>query len=401
MNVLQTPLPRAAAIPAPPIPAHVVLLVNFIPPYRLPLYQELARRVDRLTILLSTEMESNRSWETDWSGLDVRLQKSWKVNARWRHPSGFEDRNEVHVPWDTYSQLRDLQPDVVLSCELGGRSLLSALHKLSSRDTRLVLWAMVSEHTEQGRGVLRRQLRKALLRHADAVVVNGASGSRYIESFGYDPRRMVQVPYVALPGTFETLPVNRDDQSAHRMLYAGQLIDRKGLIPFLEALKRFALRHPERSIEFDLAGDGPLAETIGNFAAPANLRIRLLGTCNYAELRAHYADAGIFAFPTLADEWGLVVNEALASGMTVLGSRYSQAVEELVDDEVGWTFRPDDPDEIDTALQRVFETSPETLAGMRIAARERVEHLTPAHAADGLARAIKLALESGRQGDAS
>ena len=34
---------------------------------------------------------------------------------------------------------------------------------------------------------------------------------------------------------------------------------------------------------------------------------------SYAELREHYAAAGIVAFPTLADEWGLVVNEALVT----------------------------------------------------------------------------------------
>ena len=51
---------------------------------------------------------------------------------------------------------------------------------------------------------------------------------------------------------------------------------------------------------------------------------------------------GVLVFPTLADEWGLVVNEALAAGVPVLGSLYSQAVEELVrDGENGWTFRPD------------------------------------------------------------
>ena len=394
MSIAQTAFPRAMTAPQRRIPAHVVLLVNFIPPYRLPLYQALAERVDRLTVLLSTEMEGNRSWETDWGGLDVRLQKSWTLKTRWRHPSGFQDRSEVHIPWDTYRQLRSLRPDVVLSCELGGRSLLSVMHKLGSCDTRLVLWAMVSEHTEQGRGLLRRKLRKALLRHADAVVVNGASGSRYIQGYGCDPQRIVEVPYVAGPDTVETLPRARDEAAAHRMLYVGQLIDRKGLMPFMDGLKRFALRHPDRSVEFALAGEGPLAEAIGSYAGPSNLSIELLGACSYSELRTHYADAGIFAFPTLADEWGLVVNEALASGLSVLGSRYSQAVEELVDDGVGWTFRPDTPGEIDSALERALDTPAETLAAMRSAARERVEHLTPAYAADGLASALELALAS-------
>ena len=44
--------------------------------------------------------------------------------------------------------------------------------------------------------------------------------------------------------------------------------------------------------------------------------------------------SGIFVLPTLADEWGLVVNEAMASGLPVLGSVYSQAAHELCGDGI-------------------------------------------------------------------
>jgi hypothetical protein len=86
-----------------------------------------------------------------------------------------------------------------------------------------------------------------------------------------------------------------------------------------------------------------------------------------------YAEAGILAFPTLADEWGLVVNEAMAAGVPVLGSRYSQAVLELVEDaRTGWTFRPDRADECLDAIDRALATPPEDLERMRSACRERV-----------------------------
>ena len=65
-----------------------------------------------------------------------------------------------------------------------------------------------------------------------------------------------------------------------------------------------------------------------------------MATC-HERMAEVYAKASLFAFPTLADEWGVVVNEAMAAGLPVLGSIYSQAVEELVEDGVsGWVFRP-------------------------------------------------------------
>lgn len=402
------------------ISGHVVLLTNFIPPYRVPVYTELARRVERLTILLSTPMESNRSWAPDWGQLDVRLQRTLTIHRPWRHAAGFCDTVRVHVPYDTLSQLRGLRPDVIISAELGFRSAVSALYATLARRTPLVLWATLSDHTEQGRGLGRRLLRSWLLPRADAVVVNGESGARYVERYGVERCRTLRVPYVALPGMFERLPDTRPPGAAHRLLYVGQLVERKGLVPFVAALSKWAADHPERAVVFDLAGSGPVEAELRSLVPPSNLTLNFLGERSYAQLVEAYAAAGILAFPTLADEWGLVVNEAMAAGLPVLGSRYSQAVEELCaecrlslrertsfrgakgdsgacvrpaeSDPTGWTFRPDVPHEMDAAIDRAMSSSVEELDAMRAAARAAVAPLTPQHAVDGLVEAIRAAM---------
>ena len=43
-----------------------------------------------------------------------------------------------------------------------------------------------------------------------------------------------------------------------------------------------------------------------------------------------YRSADLVVFPTLADVWGLVINEALWSGIPVLGSVYAGASRELL-----------------------------------------------------------------------
>jgi glycosyltransferase involved in cell wall biosynthesis len=91
----------------------------------------------------------------------------------------------------------------------------------------------------------------------------------------------------------------------------------------------------------------------------------------------------------LADEWGLVVNEAMASGLPVLGSLYSQAVQELVEDGVtGWTFHPDRADEMYTAVDRALSTGEDRLEEMRVSATTRVEYLTPDYLAERILEAI-------------
>ncbi len=144
------------------LPIHVVALMNFIPPHMRPVIVELARRVTKLTTLVSTVMESNREWRTDWSDLDVREQRCLSVLRRWRHPLVQSDERELHIPWDTAAQLRHLRPDVVLTSELGPRSLLAAWHTAGKGKPALVLDTCLSEHTEVGYGRFRQLIRKWL-----------------------------------------------------------------------------------------------------------------------------------------------------------------------------------------------------------------------------------------------
>ena len=53
----------------------LALLTNFIPPYRLPLFKELANRISSLRIFVSTEMEVYRVWKPDTGGLNVVVQR--------------------------------------------------------------------------------------------------------------------------------------------------------------------------------------------------------------------------------------------------------------------------------------------------------------------------------------
>ena len=368
----------------------VALLTNFIPPYRLPLYKALAALVDDLQVFISTPTESNRPWIPEWEGLNVTVQDNITLRPTWRHPHGFSESLHVHVPYNTLSLLKRYQPDVVISVELGLRTLQAVLYRKWNPKNRIIVWALYSESTEQGRGRLREWLRRWLLPQIDAVVVNGESGARYIRSFGIPSEKIFFAPYTTQISTFDCVSLPRTPSQVYRLLYVGQLVERKGVVPFLSTLSRWAEAHPERSLEFWLVGDGPLRTNLEQLVLPPNISLRFLGNVAYKDLSQIYAQAGILVFPTLADEWGLVVNEAMATGLPVLGSIYSQAVEELVVDGVtGWTFHPDQVDEMYMALDRALSTPIEELDRMRATERDRIQHLTPEFVAERLLQAIR------------
>jgi glycosyltransferase involved in cell wall biosynthesis len=148
-------------------------------------------------------------------------------------------------------------------------------------------------------------------------------------------------------------------------------------------LSKWAGANPGRVIQFVLAGDGPLRNQLERGSVPPNLKLGFLGNVAYRDLPNLYAEAGIFVFPTLADTWGVVVNEALASGLPVLGSVRSQAVEELVEDgRNGWLFQPDKTEQMYNAIDRSLSTSVTTLNTMRRHARATALQLRPDYVAD-------------------
>jgi hypothetical protein len=79
----------------------IALLTNFVPPYRLKLFEALGRRVGRLKIFVSTSMEADRPWTADSGALDIVSQRNITVRGSRKHPSGFSQKLFVHIPYDT------------------------------------------------------------------------------------------------------------------------------------------------------------------------------------------------------------------------------------------------------------------------------------------------------------
>lgn len=374
------------------IDARVVLLTHYIPLYQVRVLQEIAKRVRDFHVLLSTPLEPNRDFEPDWGGLDCRVQKNITLRRRWvDRGSGFQDPLYVHLPYDTLAQLRRLKPDVVLSLELGARSMAAAAYRKVHRRSRLVLCTYMSEHTEQSRGWPRRMIRKPLLRAADAVTYNGPSCKSYLRSCGLSDQRLFHLPYAADDRTMYRGPVHRDETAVrHRFLSVGQLSERKGLLRLVEQLSRYAVEHPQRRIELLLAGEGPLREAIASVSRPANFLLEMPGNVPAETLGNRMAAGGVAILPTLADEWLLVVNEAMQAGLPVIGSCYAQAVDTLVEQGInGWQYDPLLPASLDAVLDQYFQADDARIAAMRVAARQSVANRTPAWAADGAIAAIR------------
>ena len=93
-----------------------------------------------------------------------------------------------------------------------------------------------------------------------------------------------------------------------------------------------------------LIGDGPLRPQLEAQIARLGLAggVRLPGFRQYDELPTYYGLAAAFVLPSVQEQWGLVVNEALAAGLPVLASRTCGCVPDLLSDRPDAVFDPRD-----------------------------------------------------------
>jgi glycosyltransferase involved in cell wall biosynthesis len=147
-----------------------------------------------------------------------------------------------------------------------------------------------------------------------------------------------------------------------------------------------------------LLGDGPLRETLNSQLSTLNLyeHVHLPGFKPYDELPVYYALAKAFVHASTTEQWGLVVNEAIASGLPVIVSERCGCVPELVQGN-GFTFDPTNEHELATRLLKMASLSDSerrrlTDAGYRIAA-----NFAPECFGVGLEQAAELAFSQPRK----
>ena len=180
------------------------------------------------------------------------------------------------------------------------------------------------------------------------------------------------------------------DKSSSPFLFVGRLAAAKNLPLLLEAFGSYRRRGGRRSL--DIVGHGPLESSLRVATAQAGLTelVRFAGFQSYESLPEWYAQASCLILPSASEPWGLVVNEAMASGLPVVISDRCGCVDDLVrDGQNGYIFHAEESESL-TERMLTFETlTEEHLETMGGRSREMIASFSPDTWADAVVRLIK------------
>jgi glycosyltransferase involved in cell wall biosynthesis len=145
-----------------------------------------------------------------------------------------------------------------------------------------------------------------------------------------------------------------------------------------------------------LLGDGGLRPALEAQRRSLGLEacIHMPGFKSYGELPAYYGLADGFVHASLTEQWGLVVNEAMAAGLPVLVSDRCGCVADLVrEGENGFTFSPGDKEAL-VARMTMLATGACNREAMKGASRAIVAKWNVGAFAKGLQQALGMAMSA-------
>ena len=172
---------------------------------------------------------------------------------------------------------------------------------------------------------------------ADAVLL--ISPSRFLAGL---IRRQVKLPIGIIPNGYAPA-VSHNKSKRNLVLVVARLFPRKGVQRFLEAIAGIG-----GDWEYVVAGDGPYLPALKEQAAHLRVSVRFAGFLDEHTLRGYYEEARILVFPSIRENFPMVLLEAMDAGCAVITTD-AEGCAEVVGD-TGFVVKKDNAEQIRTAL---------------------------------------------------
>jgi glycosyltransferase involved in cell wall biosynthesis len=156
-------------------------------------------------------------------------------------------------------------------------------------------------------------------------------------------------------------------------LFAGKLERKKRPLDLLRAIRRLQAMPLSRDVHLLVVGDGELAPEARRMVEEFRLPVSLTGFMNQSQMPSAYVAGDCLVLPSdFGETWGLVVNEAMATGLpAIVSDRVGCSVDLIIEGETGWRFRFGDVNGLAHALATAIERA-DVLPAMGARARALV-----------------------------
>ena len=219
------------------------------------------------------------------------------------------------------------------------------------------------------------KLKQAVMARSDAVTVVSRSMADDIRRMSPPDTDIRVIPMgVDLQHRFSPGPPGRGDS---RLLYAGRLVEKKGVRYLIDAMPFIAKTHPRASLV--IAGDGQERQKLQKRVAEKGLenRVAFLGAVSNESLFALYQKADVVVFPSVVasggdqEGFGRVLVEALGCGCATVVTNLPAMADIVTDGKTGLVVPQKNTEHLAESVIRLL-SDPQLRARLGRAGRQHV-----------------------------
>jgi glycosyltransferase involved in cell wall biosynthesis len=372
----------------------VALLTEIISPYRIPVFNALARQkgIELQVIFLSETDPTQRRWLV----YKDEIEFSYEVLPAWRRRRG---GSHILLNRGLWPALQRFRPDAILCGGYNYPAFWEALAWAKLHSARFVAWIESTSRDQRNPSVVAEFIKRRFVGSCDSFAVPGKSAFEYVRSMGVPAERIHTAPNAVDNLRFAGLARSAREREAQcraelglpprYFVYAGRVTREKGVFQLLEAYTRL---QPElrSQVGLVLVGEETAKDELmmKNAAKIYPGAVVFPGFAQRDQLAAFYALAEALVFPTLSDTWGLVVNEAMACGLPIIASDVAGCAADLVrEGENGYVIPAANVDKLVEAMTALAR-DPQLTSRMGERSARLIQAFSPECCAAGLATAV-------------
>ena len=371
----------------------VVFLTEIISPYRIPVFNEIAKSIgDEFAVLFFGETEKRRKW---------KIYKE-KIKFRYEILPAILFQKEGSSPCffnpTIFLRLIKYSPDVLIIGGYYHPSCLLAMLYAKIFKRQAILWCESTKNEQRFNQVFKRAYKRWFLANCDWFVAAGKASFEYLISLGVKQEKISVAPNAIDNDCFAMVceEYKAGKQAFKKIkgypekiiLYVGRLIEQKGVLDLLKSFQMLA--REQSNLGLLLVGSGEAEKKYKDFCQENILKnVFFAGFVHQEELPLYYAIADIFVLPTHSDPWGLVLNEAMACKLPVISSDVAGAACNLIQHgENGYIFKKGDIRQLAVYLKDLLSDERKSFS-MGLKSSEIIKSYSPSKCAQGFIRAIE------------
>lgn len=300
----------------------LAIITNEPPPYRIPVFQRVARMPGiTLQVIFCARREPNRQWDLPPFEFDHCFLRERIATVKGRY---------IHNNPDVVLALRKFAPDVIVNDGLNPTQIYAFTYAWLKGIPHVPL-TDGTDMSERGLSRIHKTVRQFIYGRSAAFLSASAGGQRLFESYGVPAERCFR-SYLCIDNDVYQHTAESEEEKFD-FIFCGRIVPEKGPMFALDVAREVA-RKLKRKVRILFVGSGEEEERVRTAAAEmaANVDAHFHGFALQKELPSLYRSARIFLFPTYADVWGVVANEACAAGRPVMVSPHAGVAGELVVD---------------------------------------------------------------------